>query len=251
MLDAAVGREFQSHVVSKQTRFFKNTWFCVYLGFGYLGPSITCGSKNVRQQTEWWDILLLAWLLKHCLVYVSKICDHCTLHMLIFLAEFRYQNHLAKEAALINLSPTRGNSSSAKYPSGPCPVCRTGPHSCRADALWRRHWSLGVPRHHLHVSCFHCGHVLSRNHWAPMWAHSCSALKRTHHHHESKLHLMEGCHSNPGAKQMVPKRIRSQGGHRATSGEFSGQSSGVGRALTAKVMLYMNASLPTVKLIFL
>lgn len=145
----------------------------MYLGFGYLGPSITI--KNVRQQTEWWDILLLAWLLKHCLVYVSKICDHSTLHMLIFLAEFnRYQNHLAKEAALINLSPTRGSNSSAKYPSGPCPVCRTGPHGYRADVLWRSHWSLGVPRHHLHVSCFHCGHFLSKNPWA--WCEPIAAL---------------------------------------------------------------------------
>lgn len=49
MLDAAVGWEFQSHVVSKQTQFFKNTWFCVHLGFGYLGSRITCGSKIVRQ----------------------------------------------------------------------------------------------------------------------------------------------------------------------------------------------------------
>lgn len=33
---------------------------------------------------------------------------------------------------------------------------------------------------------------------------------------------------------MVPKRMRSQGGHRGTSREFSGQSSGVGITLTAK-----------------
>lgn len=56
MLGAAVGWEFQSRVVSKQTQFFKNPWFCVYPGFGYLGPSITCGSKTVRQQTEWMGI---------------------------------------------------------------------------------------------------------------------------------------------------------------------------------------------------
>lgn len=181
-------------------------------------------------------ILLLAWLLKHCtLCMLAKAVTIANSTYWFFLQNSTcIKNHMAEEAALINLSPTRGSNSVQSTHIGPCTVCKMGPHGYQADVLWRLYWPLG-------------GHSPLLSMWsASILATSCT---RTTEPHVSSpaLPLREfTANTNPsctwwrdviatqGAKHMVPKRVGSQGGHRGTSREFSGQSSGVGITLTAK-----------------
>lgn len=105
--------------------YFKNTWFCVYLGFGYLGFYHNCGSQVLHSKLNEWGYFILT--------IASETQYLCMVA----------KKHLAEEAALLlcYLSPPRGSCVSAQ-----CPPMRWLQNTSSRQPgwrLWSLHWSPG------------------------------------------------------------------------------------------------------------